>query len=142
MNLMDEIRIAQRDAGEAAVIRHLEQAGLSKVSAYATAQETASVVRKATPDELWLTAQLDRIAPDRFDTGTGDSDALVKLVFELRNERTRLDGEAGVMRDLLNDAHSVLDSIVADDESEFMHLATLKREIRAIIDRKLARKSV
>ena len=140
MTLIDEIRIAQRNAGEAAVIRHLEQSGLGKVSAYATAEESASVIRKATPDELWLTAQLDRIAPDRFDTGAGETDALVKLVFELRNERTRLDGEAGVMRDLLNDAHSVLDTIVADDEGEFMHLATLKREIKAIIERKLVQR--
>ena len=44
------------------------------------------------------------------------------------------------MRDLLNDAHSVLDTIVADDEGEFMHLATLKREIKAIIERKLVQR--
>lgn len=51
---------------------------------YASAEETASVIRQATPDELWLNAQLDRIAPNRFDADVGESDALVKLVLELK----------------------------------------------------------
>lgn len=52
---------------------------------YATAQETASVMRQATPDELWLHQQLDRIDPHRYEQGSaGDTPALVKLVFELR----------------------------------------------------------
>lgn len=85
MSLIDEIRIAQRDAGEAIVIRNLERLGLGSISDYATAEETASVIRQGTPDELWLNAQLDRIAPNRFDADVGESDALVKLVFELRN---------------------------------------------------------
>lgn len=34
-------------------------------SPYATAEETASVIRTATADELWLNDQLDRIALHR-----------------------------------------------------------------------------
>lgn len=55
---------------------------------YASAEETASVIRQATPDELWLNTQLDRIAPNRFDADVGESDALVKLVFELQDKLT------------------------------------------------------
>ena len=79
MSLIDEIRIAQRNAGEQAVIKHLESMG------FATAEETASVMRQATPDEKWLHEQLDRIDPHRHEMGSaGDTPALVKLVFELR----------------------------------------------------------
>lgn len=53
---------------------------------YATAEETASVMRQATPDELWLEAQLERIAPNRFDADVGETDALIKLVFELKDQ--------------------------------------------------------
>lgn len=85
MSLIDEIRIAQRDAGEAAVIRNLERQGLGSVGSYATAEETTSVMRKATADEMWLYEQLDRIDPYRHEMGSGgDTPALVKLVFELR----------------------------------------------------------
>lgn len=55
-------------------------------SPYATAEETASVMRQSTPDEKWLYEQLDRIAPHRHEMGSaGDTPALVKLVFELRD---------------------------------------------------------
>lgn len=54
---------------------------------YTTAEETASVMRQATPDELWLHEQLDRIAPDRFEMGSASAnDALVELVFELKGQ--------------------------------------------------------
>jgi hypothetical protein len=54
---------------------------------YASAEETASVMRQATPDETWLHAQLDRIDPHRHEMGSaGDTPALVKLVFELRDK--------------------------------------------------------
>lgn len=53
---------------------------------YATAEETASVMRQATPDELWLEAQLERIAPNRLDTDSSEIDILVKLVFELKDQ--------------------------------------------------------
>lgn len=56
---------------------------------YATAEETVSVMRQATPDELWLEAQLERIAPNRFDTDVGETDALIKLVFELKNKLSK-----------------------------------------------------
>jgi len=85
MSLIDDIYIAQRNAGEAAVIRNLERLGLGSVGNYATAEETASVMRPATPDEAWLYEQLDRINPHRHEMGSaGDTPALVKLVFELR----------------------------------------------------------
>lgn len=85
MSLIDEIYIAQRNAGEAAVIRNLERLGLSSVGNYATAEETASVMHPATANEKWLYEQLDRIDPHRHEMGSaGDTPALVKLVFELR----------------------------------------------------------
>ena len=88
MSLIDEIRIAQRNAGEQAVIRHLESMGFAKnpgEDSYATAEETASVMRPATADEKWLYEQLDRIDPHRHEMGSaGATPALVKLVFELR----------------------------------------------------------
>lgn len=61
---------------------------------YATAEETASVMRQATPDELWLEAQLERIAPNRFDADVGETDALIKLVFELKDQLPK-DAPAG-----------------------------------------------
>lgn len=39
----------------------------------------------------------------------GDTPALTTLVFELRRENQRLQGEAKVMRDLLVEAHEYLD---------------------------------
>ena len=55
-------------------------------SPYATAEETASVIRTATADELWLNDQLNRIAPHRGEIGdAADLTAMEVLVFELRN---------------------------------------------------------
>lgn len=91
MSLIDEIRIAQRDVGEAAVIRNLERLGLGSVGGYATAEETASVTRQATSDEKWLPEQLDRLDPQRHEMGSaGDTPALVKLVFELKAAKEKL----------------------------------------------------
>ncbi len=56
-----------------------------KPNHYATAEETASVMRPATANEKWLYEQLDRIDSHRHEMGSaGDTPALVKLVFELR----------------------------------------------------------
>jgi hypothetical protein len=56
-------------------------------SPYATAEETASVIRTATADELWLNDQLDRIAPHRGEIGdAADLTAMEVLVFELRDQ--------------------------------------------------------
>lgn len=53
---------------------------MSKNAIYATAEESQSVMREATPDEIWLEQQLNRIAPDR----ENDTQALIELVFELK----------------------------------------------------------
>ena len=54
---------------------------------YATAEQTADLVPQATPDEKWLSEQLDRIAPERLEMGAaGDLPALTQLVIELRNK--------------------------------------------------------
>lgn len=59
----------------------------ANVDQYATAEESASVMRTGTPNELWLHRELDRIAPDRREMGsTGDVPALVKLIFELKGQ--------------------------------------------------------
>jgi hypothetical protein len=60
-------------------------------STYATPEETAAVMRQATPNELWLQANLDRIDPHRHEMGSaGDTPALVKLVFDLKAQRDAL----------------------------------------------------
>ena len=101
---------------------------------YATAQETAAVMRQATPDEKWLNAQLDRIAPNRFDADVGESDTLVKLVFELRDAKTRLQGEAKVMRTLLEESLKVLATLEPEDDNEHARLESLKKMIVAIVE--------
>ena len=54
---------------------------------YATAEQTAAVMREATPDERWLNEQLDRLNQDRDEMGgAGDTPALTNLVFELRDK--------------------------------------------------------
>lgn len=138
MSFIDEIRIAQRDAGEAAVLRNLERQGLGSVGSYATAEESASVIREATPDEQWLHAQLDRIDPDRLEMGSaGDTPALMKLVFELRDTKTRLQGEADVMRTLLEEALKVLATIEPEDDGEYTRLRSLQKSIIAIVEMKV-----
>ena len=109
MSLIDEIRIAQRDAGEAAVIRSLERQGLVKVGSFATAEESASVMRPSTPNEKWLQAALDQIDPHRLEMGSaGDMPALVKLVFELRDALTEVVRISDRKHDAWDRAKSVL----------------------------------
>lgn len=80
------------------------------MSQYASKEESAVVTRKATPNESWLEDQLDRINPERREMGSaGDMQPMTILVFELRRENQRLEGEAKVMRDLLGEAHEFLD---------------------------------
>lgn len=55
---------------------------MNKNAIYATAAESQSVMREATPDELWLEQQLNRIAPWR----ENDTQALIELVFELKEK--------------------------------------------------------
>jgi hypothetical protein len=65
-----------------------------------------------TPDEQWLRENLDRINPNRHEMGSaGDTQALTILVFELRRENQRMEGEAKVLRDLLCEA----DDVIAED---------------------------
>lgn len=80
------------------------------MSQYASKEVSAAVTRRATPDESWLDDQLDRINPERREMGSaGDMQPMTILVFELRRENQRLEGEAKVMRDLLGEAHEFLD---------------------------------
>lgn len=83
---------------------------------YASANETSSLVRKATPDELWLAEQINRINPDHDsqDVHSGYVQALAILVFEQRRECVRLKGEAKVLRDLLKEARSVIETVIED----------------------------
>lgn len=53
---------------------------MNKNAIYATDEESQSVMRQATPDEIWLEQQLNRIAPER----ENDTQALIALVFELK----------------------------------------------------------
>lgn len=78
---------------------------------YETKEQSSQVTRKATHDEMWLSEQMDRINQDASEMGSdaGYMDALTTLVFELRRENQRLQGEAKVMRDLLGEAHEFLD---------------------------------
>jgi hypothetical protein len=77
------------------------------MSQYASKQKSASVTRKATPDELWLDEQLERINPDCLEMGS--SLALESLVFELRAKNQKLEGEASVMRALLGEVIDFVD---------------------------------
>jgi hypothetical protein len=64
------------------------------MSQYASTHESASVTRQATPDELWLDDQLERIDANASEMG-GDvsyTRAIETLVFELRDERDESDG--------------------------------------------------
>jgi len=81
------------------------------MSQYASIQESAAFTRLATPDELWLSEQIERINPDASEMGNdaGYTQALSVLVFELRRENQRLQGEAKVMRDLLGDVVDFVD---------------------------------
>jgi len=138
MSLIDEIRIAQRDAGEAAVIRNLERHGLGSVGSHATAEETASVMRKATPNELWLEEQLHRINPYLGDTGSGDGMREMELlVFQLKDAKTQLQGEAKVMRTLLEESLKVLTTLEPEDDNEHARLESLKRMIVAVVEAQL-----
>jgi len=62
----------------------------------------APVVRKATPDEQWLEAQLDRISPDRHEIGSvGECEALAKLAIELRIALITANANMDYLRSLL-----------------------------------------
>lgn len=140
MSLIDEIRTAQRDAGEAAVIRNLERLGLGSVGHYATAEETASIMRKATPNELWLEEQLHRINPHLGDTGSGDGMREMELlVFQLKDTKTQLQGEAKVMRTLLEESLNVLTTLEPEDDNDHARLESLKRMIVAVVEMQLVR---
>jgi hypothetical protein len=109
MSLIDEIRTAQRDAAEAAVIRNLERQGLGAIGGYATTEESASVMRPATPDEKWLHAQMDRIDPHRHEMGSaGDTPALVKLAFELRDALSEVVRISDIKHAALDQAKALL----------------------------------
>lgn len=95
---------------------------------YASKEVSEAVTRRATPDELWLSKQIERINPDASEMGNdaGYTQALTALVFELHRENQRLQGEAKVMRDLLGEAHEFLDQ----DQSG---TPTLEKQIEAAL---------
>lgn len=77
------------------------------MSQYASIQESKSLTRHATPDELWLHEQLERINPDCLEMGI--SLALESLVFEMRAKLQTLEGEAQVLCDLLAEVIDFVD---------------------------------
>jgi hypothetical protein len=98
------------------------------MSQYASKEVSAAVTRRATPDELWLFEQIERINQDASEMGNdaGYTQALTALVFELRRENQRRHGEAKVMRDLLGEAYDFVDP----DQIGAMHL---KNQIEAAL---------
>ena len=83
--LNEGVRAGNLESTLSAIDRQLWDRDGAELAQYATTEETASVMRQATPDEKWLHEQLDRIDPHRHEMGSaGDTPALVKLVFELR----------------------------------------------------------
>jgi len=72
------------------------------MSQYTTSEETAELVRKATPDDQWLEAQLNRISPERHEIGsTGECEALTKLAIELRIALITANANMDYLRSLL-----------------------------------------
>jgi hypothetical protein len=105
-------------------------------SEYATADETAAVItRKATPNETWLEAQLQRINPYLGDTGSGDGLRETELLaYQLRDEITTLKGEANVMRILLEKCLDVIATIDPDDHDEAKRLKKLTDAVKAVTE--------
>lgn len=60
-----------------------------ELTGYATPEETAAVLRNATPDDLWLAAQIERIDPHEAEQGNDGAHtrAVVKLALEMRDQR-------------------------------------------------------
>lgn len=102
---------------------------------YATAEETAAVIRPINPDDAWLHDQLDRIHPQRHEMGSaGDTPALTILVFQLKYAKTQLQGEAKVMRTLLEESLKVLATLEPEDDNEHARLESLKKMIVAVVE--------
>lgn len=97
---------------------------------YATFAETTAMVRQATPSELWLHEQLDRINPERHEMGSaGDAQAMTILVFQLKDANTQLVGEAKVLRDLLKECTHPIATIDCESQEEHECMATLLEKI-------------
>ncbi len=81
---------------------------------YTTPVETAQLTRQATPDELWLAAQLGRINPHADEMGNDGEyiRALETLVFELRDDAKRKDRAAEVYAYERDHARAYRDSAV------------------------------
>lgn len=110
----------------------------TQTTPYASAQDTASVIRPASADEVWLHAQLDRLDPHRLDAGgAGDTPALIELVFELRRDKCQLQGEAGVMRALLEESLGVFATLEPGDNDEYDRLVDFKKKIIAAVEAQL-----
>ncbi len=110
------------------------------MSQYATAEETAALMRQASPLDKWLEQQLDRLSPERHEMG-GPAPALayLQLVFELKDANTQLQGEAKVMRVLLEESLKVISTLDPEDDNEHARLESLKRMIVAVVESQLVR---
>lgn len=108
------------------------------MSQYASKEVSAAVTRKAAPDELWLSEQIERINPDASEMGNdaGYTQALSALVFELRRENQRLQGEAKVMCDLMRLSIPPIESMLPEVDhpsGEYEALSGLKNQIEAAL---------
>lgn len=92
MSLLDQIRNAQRDAGEAAVIAHLDSLGLSNVTdkkdPYASEEETAALIKpdSRSPEEKGLHTMMD--ARGAWEQGVDSISVLRDIALELLTEQT------------------------------------------------------
>jgi hypothetical protein len=110
------------------------------MSQYATAEETAALVRQASPQDKWLEGQLNRISPERHEMGSpAPALAYLRLALELKDTNTLLQGEAKVMRDLLEKSLTVLETIDEDDAHERALLWEFKQKIIAVVEMQLVR---
>lgn len=105
---------------------------------YASKEVSAAVTRRAAPDELWLSEQIERINPDASEMGNdaGYTQALTALVFELHRENQRLQGEAKVIRDLLNLTLQPLETLLPEADhpaGEYESLSILIDQINSAL---------
>lgn len=108
---------------------------MSTQSDYATAEETAAVIRKATPYELWLEKELDDINPDRNEMGNdGQLAALHILIYKLKQKTTSLKGECLVMVRVMKRALAVIETIEPEDHEENKELIGVKNFLTSIIE--------
>ena len=92
-------------------------------------------IRPKTPNELWIDEQIKRINPRAQPFGNDGEyiSALELLALEQRREWQRMTGEAGVMRDLLDEAYEVLQTVDSEEPEEDAELTRLRGAIGALL---------